>query len=130
MLAWYVLNGDDIAANLFIGRNHLLHTAGIGLDQVIGQQNGEGLIIDKLARAPYGVAEPKRAALASIGHATRVRGYALNLFQLFSLAAFHQDCFQFIGMIEMVFHQVLATARYQDELIDAGFHRLFYRVLD
>ena len=59
------LDGDDVAAVLGIGIEHLRETAlAVGLHQHVGQQQRERLVADQLARAPHRMAKPERLLLA------------------------------------------------------------------
>jgi hypothetical protein len=51
-------HAEQIAAGLFIFRHHLRHAAGRAVHEFIGQEDGEGLIADNVARAPDGMAQP------------------------------------------------------------------------
>ena len=80
----HLLDGDDVAAVLLVGREHLLHRAAA---QHVGQEHREGLVADDLAGAPHRVAEAERRLLA--GEA-RLAGLGLvprQGFELLRLAA-------------------------------------------
>src|SRR3546814_14776810 len=49
----YFERADQIAADIFIGINHLLHAAGRTHHEFIRQENREGLIPHDFACAPY-----------------------------------------------------------------------------
>ena len=53
----YFKYADDVAANVLIGINHLLHAAGRSVHEFVGKKNGERLITDDIARAPNGMTE-------------------------------------------------------------------------
>ena len=52
-------NGDQIAAKLFILLDHLRQASSFVQHHVIGQNDGEGLVANSLARTPDGVTEPQ-----------------------------------------------------------------------
>jgi len=73
--------------------------------------------------------ETQRLLLAREAHRPR-HGQAFHqAVQLVRLVPRAQKRFEFIGMVEMIFDDVLAAPGHEDELLDAGFHRFLDRVL-
>ncbi len=56
-----------------VGLDHLRQRAGLADQQIVGQQHRERLVADQMARAPHGMAEPKRLLLAREAHRAGIR---------------------------------------------------------
>ena len=99
-------------------------SAGARQGDHVGQQHGEGLVADDVARAPDGMAEAERRLLA--GEAGRAGGRQIGHQGLvfLVLAAALQRVFQLVGDVEMIFDHRLVAAGDEDEMLDAGLARL------
>ena len=100
------------------------------LHQHVGQQHGERLVADDVARAPHRVAEAERRLLA--GEA-RLPGAEQVLRQRveFGLAVFAvQRRFEFVLAVEMILDDALVAAGDEHEMLDAGLARFVDHVLD
>ena len=123
-------NGDDAAAGFIIGVGQLLQARRFGQDEVVGQQNGERIVADEGAGAPYGVAEAKRLLLAHRDQVAWRNLVGMQHFQLGIPAALAQGRLQFEGDVEILDERRFAAAGDQAELLDARRPRLFHGVLD
>ena len=123
---------DQIAADLFIGFDHLLHAtsaAALGRDhQLVGQEDGEGIVADDRARAPDRMAQPQRHLLAHGDDIARRGAGGFEHREV--LAALRHGGFEFEGDVEMLDDRSLAAAGDEDDLLDPRLARLVHRVLD
>ena len=109
--------------------DHLLETGHFGIDHVVGQDDGEGLVADKFLGAENGVSQAERLALAHIADARKCRDAARDGEQFFFAAALERGV-EFEAVIEVVFHGAFAASGDDDDVLDAGGHRFFNAVLD
>ena len=100
-----------------------------GIDHVVGQDDGEGLVADQFLGAEHGVAEAERLLLAHVADAGERGDAARDGEQLFFAAALEGGV-QFEADVEVVFHGALAAAGDDDDVLDAGGDGLFNAVLD
>ena len=129
-LARHVFDRDQIAADLGIDVDHLLEAAGLGHDQIVGEQHGEGLVVNEAPRAPDRVAQPERFLLAGVIDPARSGQAVENFLELLHPAALFQRLLKLDGVVEVIFHRRLAAPGHQDELLDPGVARFLDRVLD
>src|SRR4029453_18740334 len=126
----HLLDGDDIAAGVGIDLHHLLEAAGPGVDQHVGQKQGEGLAADELAGTPDGVTEPQRLLLAGEAGLAGGRQVLLQKHQLGLLAAPLQGFLQLELLVEMILNDAFVPPCDEDEMLAAGFAGLVNRKLD
>ena len=104
---------------------------GLAEHQVVGQQDGEGVVADEGAGAPDGVAEAQRHLLADRDERAGLQRLAPQLGEfLSSLPRSLERALQLEGDVEMLHERGLAAAGDEAELLDAGGPRLLDRVLD
>jgi hypothetical protein len=123
-----LLDADDVAADFFIGVDHLAKAAGLAPHQIVGKQHCERLVADDVARAPDGVAEPERLLLTDRGD--RAGGKAGRLQHVQRLAALPHRGLELEGDVEIVFERAFAAPGDEDHLLDARLARLVHRILD
>ena len=123
------LRGQHGALRLVEDIHHLFETGHLGIDDVVGQEDREGLVAHQFARGEHGVAQAQRLFLAHIGDVDQVGNLADDLQQV-GLAALLQHFFQFVADVEVVFDGLFAASGDDDDLIAAGRDRLFDAVLD
>ena len=123
------LGGHDRGLHLLEDVHHLLQAGRSGVDHVVGQDDGEGLIADQVAGHEHGVAQAHGFLLADVGEAHHVRDLAAHGEQI-GLAAFFEGALELVADVEVVFDGRLAAAGDDDDLIAAGGQRLFDAVLD
>ena len=63
------LGADDAALRLLEGLDHLLHAGDGGVNDVVGEEDGEGLVVDELFGHEDGVAEAEGFGLSGVGDA-------------------------------------------------------------
>ena len=132
-LARHFLHGQHAGVLPVMQVDHLLQhrsTTRCRLHQVIGQQDGEGLVAHHLAGTQHGVAQAQRLGLTDVDtvHATGQR--FLDGFQQLVLALGLQLGFQLIGLVEVILDAALVAPGDEDHLGDAGSRCLFHRILD
>ena len=99
------------------------------VDDVVGEQDGEGLVADEFAGHEDGVAEAERFFLANVGDVHHVGNLAHDLEQV-GLAALFEHVLEFVADVEVVFDGLLAAPGDDDDLVAAGGHGLFDAVLN
>jgi hypothetical protein len=109
--------------------DHLLHAGDGGVDDVVGQEDGERLVADDLFCLKDGVAEPERFGLAGVGNAGEF-GDSARDFEEGGFIFCGEGGFKFGTAIEVVFHGGFAAAGDDDDLVAAGGYCLFDTVLD
>ena len=125
-----LLHAEHRALVILVLIDHLLHHRRTAVDQVVGEDDGEGFVADHRLRAQHGMAEPQRFGLADVDEVDAGRADRLHQFQIAILAARGQFGFQFVGLVEVVLDGALGAAADEDDVGDAGLHRLFDRILD
>ena len=101
----------------------------VGVDDVVGEEDAEGLVADELFGHENGVAEAEGLGLADVGDLGELRDGAGDLEQG-GLVLGCEGGFEFGGVVEVVFHGGLAAAGDDDDLGAAGGDGLFDAVLD
>ena len=125
------LDGNDVAAMLDIDIEHLGETTLAGrLHQNVGKKQGEWLMADQFARAPHRVAQTERLLLAGEARRARARQVLVQHRELACLAARGEHLLELELAVEMVLDHALVAAGDEDEMLDAGRHRLVDHVLD
>ena len=108
--------------------DHLGEAAGVA--DHVGEEDGEGLVADDLARAPDRVAEAERLLLAGEADGAGRRPLAHQLVEGRLLVAVAERRLELVGDVEMILDRHLAAAGDHDEMLDSGRARLLDRVLD
>ncbi len=109
--------------------DQLANARHFGLDQIIGQHHGERLVADQIAGAQHRVTQGPTAFFAAPKRPRSSRRFCANSDHLM-VAAVDQHLLQFRRFVEMIFDAVLAAAGDENDLFDAGVHRLLHDVLD
>src|SRR6266446_5974068 len=98
-------------------------------DDVVAEEDPEGLVADERARAEDGVAEAEWLLLAHVGDGGHLRD-GLDLGQLLELAPILQVVLELEGRVEVILDGALVAARDEDDLVEPGGYRLLHHVLD
>src|SRR5260221_1898849 len=130
VLARHIHDSHDVAAGLLVDIDHLLEAGHVGEEEIVGEDDGEGLIADELARAPDGVAEAERLLLPRIGDLAGLGHPGMEGVELGLLAASAQRRLELEGMVEMILQRRFRATGHEDEFLDAGGPRLLEGVLD
>jgi hypothetical protein len=123
------LGAEDAAVDLVEGFDHLLHAGDGGVDDVVGEEDGEGLVADKLLGHEDGVTEAEGFGLAGVGDAGEVVDGVDDVEEGLFVLGFEIG-FELGAGVEVVFHGGLAAAGDDDDLGAAGGDGLFDSVLD
>ncbi len=123
------LSGQDGALGLVENLDHLLEAGDLGVDDVIGEEDGEGFVADEFAGHEDSMAEAESFFLANVGDVDHIGDGAHDLEQIRFVALF-QHAFELIADIEVIFDGLLAAAGDDEDLIAAGGHGFFDAVLD
>src|SRR5579863_1142299 len=130
---WNLLNRDDIAPMTLIGVETLSEAAAFAAPRHgdhVGQEHGEGLVADDLARAPDGVAKPQRRLLAGEAGRAGRRQFRGERLIFPELAPLFERVVELIGQVEMVLDDAFVAAGDEDEMLDPGFARLLDDMLE
>ena len=116
---------------LDIDVEHLGETTLAGrLHQNVGKKQGEWLVADQFARAPHRVTQTERLLLTGEARRARARQVLVEHRELARLAARGEHLLELELPVEMVLDHALVAAGDEDEVLDAGRHRLVDHVLD
>ena len=115
--------------SFFKDLHHLFQAGNFGVDHIIGQQYGKGLITYQFARGQHRVTEAERLLLAYVSDVDHVRDLAHNLKQI-ELFALFEHLFEFVTDVEVIFDSLLAAAGDHDDLIAAGSERFLDAILN
>ena len=129
LVARHALDREHRTADPLEHVDHLLHRRRIRVDHIVGQDDGERLVADQLARDQHRVAEAERLALPDVGEVDHVRDLA-DLGELLALAARLEERLELDRHVEVILDGVLAAAGDEDDVVDAGRDRFFDAVLD
>ena len=117
------------AARALVGVHQLADAGSRTGHDVVRQDDREGLVADQLLGHEHGVPEAELlllAHVADLGHVADAAHPAQHL----DVAARFQQRFQLEAVVEVVLDGTLLAARDDDDLLDAGRHRLLDGVLD
>ena len=120
---------EDGGAGLFEGVDHLLHAGDGGVDDVVGKEDGKGLVADELFRHEDGVAKAEGLGLADIGDLGEL-GDGEGDIEQGGLAFGGERGLELRGAVEVVFHGGLAAAGDDDDLGATSGYCLLDAVLD
>ena len=135
---------DAVAADLFLGNAHdrehgtavtledveeLSHAGHARDDDVVTQEDTEGLVADQRSCAQDGVAKPEGLLLPDVRHGGEL-GDGPDLGQLLCLAAILQVVLELEGRVEVILDGALVPAGDEDDLLEARGHRFLHHVLD
>ncbi len=121
--------GDHAAAVLLLDVDHALEQGVARVDQVVAEQDREGLVADVRLGAQHGVAEALGVALADVVDHREVAGL-LDLGEAARVALLLEGGLQFVVAVEVVFQGALVAARDHEDVAEARGHGLFDHVLD
>ena len=115
--------------DFFEGGDHLLHAGNFGVDDVIGEQDGEGLVADELLGHEDGVSETEGFRLTGVGDLGEPGDGSRDLEEPGFSAGFKR-CLELERLVEMIFHGRLSAASHDDDFGAAGGDSFFNAVLD
>ena len=110
------LRGEHRASGFVVDLDHLLEAGHGRVDDVIGQDDGEGFVADQFRCHEHGVAETEGLFLAHVGDVDHV-GDLLHDLEQVGLAAVLQHFFELVAGVEVVFDSALAAAGDHDDLV-------------
>ena len=113
----------------FVDVEQLAQAGHFGVDHVVGQNHGERLFAHQFAGAQDGVPQAQRFLLPHVGDVDHVGNRAHRRQQILLVARFEQ-VFQLEADVEVILDGGLAAAGDDDDVLDAGLHRLLDAVLD
>jgi hypothetical protein len=120
---------EDAALGFVEGFDHLLHARDFGVDDVVGEEDGEGLVADELFGHEDGVAEAEGFGLAGVGDAGEVVDGVDDVEEGFFILG-GEVGFELGAGVEVVFHGGFAASGDDDDLGAAGGYSLFDSILD
>src|SRR5690606_14936270 len=101
-----------------------------GVDQVVRQQDQEGLVAHNGGSAQHGMAQTQRTWLAGVNTADMAGNDVLNGIQQFQLVLAFQFVFQFRDAVKVIFNGSLVAASDKDQFCDSSGDSLFDSVLN
>src|SRR5258707_14912888 len=110
MRAGSLQDRHDIAAGAPVNLDHLLEARHIGEDEIVGEDDGEGLVADEVARTPDGMAEAERLLLPRVADLPGLGHPGMERVELGLLAAAAQRRLELEGVVEMVLEGGLGAA--------------------
>ena len=109
--------------------DHLLGRGHLGVDHVVAQQHGKGLVADEVTRRQNRMAQAQRLFLADGMHLDRATDFTDRL-QALEIALFLQKRLQTVVDIEVILDRALAAGGDKDDLADAAAPGLLDDVMD
>ncbi len=130
VLARHFVHTEHRALVLLVHLRHLPEHRRLAVDQVIGQDYGERLVVDHRLGAQHRVSQAQRLRLADVDAVDVLGDDALHQFEQVQFAARREFGFHLVGLVEMVLDAALVAAGDEYHVGDARCHRLFHRVLN
>ena len=125
-----LLDSDQRGGGAVIDFHHLLERGNGVIDDVVPQENGEGLIIaDQIFCAKDGMAQTARLALTDVAKVGHFGNFPEVLQEIF-LAGVLEGLLQLERNVKMIFNGPLSTAGNNNDLLDSGSHRLLDDILN
>ena len=109
--------------------HHLANAGHGGVDEVVPEQHGKGLVSDERLRHRYGVTEAEGFFLAHVGDADEIRDSPDDV-ELLALVFLLEEVFELEGNVEVIFDSALAPPGHDDDVGDARADRLLDDVLN
>ena len=128
LLVRHLHQRHDPAAVLLLDLEHLLQQRVARVDQVVAEQDGEGLVADVALRAQHGVPEAARVALAHVVHVAE--RWTPGPGQPLLVALVLQRQLQLEVAVEVVLQGALVAAGDHQDVVEAGRDGLLDDVLD
>ena len=122
-------HGHHRAVGLAVGVDELADGRPVRDDDVVGQEDREGLVADEVLGHQDRVAQAELLLLAHVGDLGQVADVA-DLAELLDLALLLEKAFQLVGEVEVVLDGPLLARGDDDHLLDAGRDGLLDGVLD
>ena len=122
-------HGHDRGVRLPVGVDELADAGPFGRHHVIGEDHRERLVAHQLAGHEDRVAQAQLLLLADVADLGQVADVA-HPAQHLDVAAFLEQVLELVRRVEVVLDGPLLRAGHDDDLLDAGGHRLFHGVLD
>src|SRR5439155_7327277 len=123
------LHGEDGAIDLLEDVDELPDRRWIRIDHIVAEDHGEWLRANHLARHEHRMTEAERLALADVREVDQIRDFA-NFGELIALAPGLEKGLELDRHVEVIFDRVLAAARHENDVVDAGRDRLFHAGLN
>ena len=117
------------AVGLLVGVDQLADGGPVADHDVVGQEHGEGLVADEVLGHEHRVTEAELFLLADVGDLGEVADVP-DLAELLDLPLFLEEMLELVRQVEVVLDRPLLARGDDDDLLDAGRHGLFDRVLD
>ena len=114
---------------MVVGLDHVGEHGGAVIHDVVAEHHHERVVPDVLAGHGDGVAEAEGLALADVVDVGQL-GEVLDLLELVVLVALGEVVLELEVPVEVVLEGPLAAAGDDEDVVDAGGHRLLHHVLD
>jgi hypothetical protein len=120
--------GDDVAADLFIGLDHLRQAVGPADHQLVRKQHRERFVADNMPRAPDRMPEAERLLLAHGDHLAELRVRRRKHVEALALLAKRR--LELERLVEIIHERGLPAPGDEDQLFDPRLARFVDRILD
>ena len=114
---------------LVVGVDQLADARPVADDHVVGQDHRERLVADQVLGHEHRVAQPELFLLADVRHLGQVADRP-HLAEHLDVALLLEQVLELVGEVEMVLDRPFLARGDDDDLLDAGRHRLLDGVLD
>ena len=114
---------------MLVGVHELTDTGALACDDIVGEDDREGLVADQFLGHQDRVAQAQLLLLAHVADLRHVADLA-DATQHLDVTLRLQQRLQLEAVVEVVLDGSLLAARHDDDLLDASGDRLFDRVLD
>lgn len=129
LLTRYLHEGDHAPGVPVADVEHRTEQGLARVDQVVAEEDGEGLVADVAAGTEHRVAEAERLALADVMDAGQARGIAHGV-EAYRVALGREDLLQLEGVVEVVLDGPLVAAGDHQDVVESGRGGLLDDVLD
>ena len=122
-------DGDDRRVRLLVGVDQLADARPVGDDDVVRQDDREGLVADQVLGHQDRVSEAELLLLADVRHLGQVADRP-DLAEHLDVALLLEQVLELVRQVEVVLDRPFLAGGDDDDLLDPGRHGLFHRVLD
>src|SRR3990170_302178 len=120
---------DRVGAVSLVDVDHLAEHGNLRVDHVVGEDDGERLLADKVHGAENGMSQAEGHVLSHVEEVGHV-GDRPDRGKLGAVPLLLQEVLQFVGDVEVVLDRVFSPSGHDDHVPHAGCARLLHAILD